>query len=239
MVDPPQSCTVWWAPVDAFRAAHLDLLNTAEREKVARLMRDADRARSALGAAVLRLAVAERAGVRPHEVAIDRTCPDCDRPHGAPRLPGTGLWASVSHSGRWVAVAVTAAGPVGVDVERIAEVDTDGLGAHVLASGEAAAVRDLRDFFVYWTRKEAVLKATGEGLRVPMHQVLVGRADGPAELLGHPQRPGLRAAMFDLLPDDGHVAALAVLGERSPVVREADAVQLLTNDGDGWSRPAG
>jgi phosphopantetheinyl transferase len=43
------------------------------------------------------------------------------RHHGRPRLPGTGLHASISHSGATVAVAVSSAGAVGVDVQQVVD----------------------------------------------------------------------------------------------------------------------
>jgi hypothetical protein len=50
-------------------------------------------------------------------VVVDRSCPSCGRHHGRPHLPGTGLDVSISHSGATVAVAVSNAGPVGVDAQ--------------------------------------------------------------------------------------------------------------------------
>jgi 4'-phosphopantetheinyl transferase len=167
-------------------------------------------------------------------VAIDRTCPDCERPHGRPRLPGTGLHVSVAHSGDWVAVALTEVAPVGVDVEQVIDIDVSALAKSVLDTDESAGLQSIRNFFVYWTRKESALKATGDGLTVPMNRVLVSAPDEPAELLGYPgrQRAGrLVARMCDLVPGpgrgEGYVAALTVLTDKAIVVDEFDAVKLL------------
>jgi 4'-phosphopantetheinyl transferase len=84
---------------------------------------------------------------------------------GAP-LPYNGVYWSISHKSTYV-VGVVASNPIGIDIERIrpvdfalynkiADLDEWGLG------GEKG---DLHLFFRYWTAKETVLKAAGEGLK--------------------------------------------------------------------------
>jgi 4'-phosphopantetheinyl transferase len=112
---------------------------------------------------------------------VTRACPDCDRPHGKPLVPDTGLHVSVSHSGDLVAVAVTTAAPVGIDVE---------LGS------------DLG-----WCRWESVVKATGDGMRVPLFPV-----SDPVSYRGAP----LAATVRDLELGPDHVGAVTVLA-RGPL----------------------
>lgn len=134
---------VWWCSLTAAEPAILDMLDGTERARVDALERSADRARSLLGAALLRVAVAESMGATPAEVVIDRTCGECGAQHGAPRIVGPGSpghWVSVSHSGLLVVVAVSPHGPVGVDVQRLADLDDSALGPQ-------------------WVRSEALLKA--------------------------------------------------------------------------------
>ncbi len=86
---------------------------------------------------------------------------------GLPQLP-----FSLSHSRGMAAVAVSSGLPVGVDVEAMVALTGDrGLGELVLAPAERAALAaaidegEWRDrFFSFWTLKEAVIKATGQGL---------------------------------------------------------------------------
>jgi 4'-phosphopantetheinyl transferase len=219
-------CTVWWASIDMNDDGLGSLLNPVEAGRVASLRQPKDRARSTIGAAVLRLAAGAHRGVPASGVVVDRTCRRCERPHGRPTLPGTGLHASVSHAGEWVAVALSDAGPVGVDVEAVSDVDIDALASSVLGPAEAGAVNAARDFFVYWTRKESVMKATGDGLTAPMAQVLVTPPDSPPALLGYPGRPGLRARMHDLAAPTGYLAAVTVLTEYPVTVIETDAATL-------------
>lgn len=214
----------WWARPDAERPAHRDLLDPTEWERRSAYRRAEDQARFTVATALVKLAAARRLGLPAPDVVIDRTC-DCGRPHGRPRLSGQDLAVSISHSADRVLVALTAGAPVGADVERVRPVEIAGLAGHVLGAGEAAA--DLPQFFRYWTRKEAVVKATGDGLRMPLSQVLVSAPAQPPRLLRYGDQAGLVAAMADLDPGDGYAAAVAVLATGPVQVRQHDAGRLL------------
>lgn len=133
---------------------------------------------------------------------------------------------SISHSAERVAVAVASA-PVGVDVEQLIELDIGPLVDTVLHPDERSGIEDADGFLTVWTRKEAVLKALGEGLRRPMTEVRVSGPEQPAVLLGIAGRSDITADLRDLCPGAGYVGALALLG-RGTVLRELDATELLT-----------
>jgi 4'-phosphopantetheinyl transferase len=133
----------WWSSLTAAGHGLLDLLDSAERARLELLDRPADRGRSMVGAAMLRAAVASHTGIAPADVIVDRTCRECGKPHGAPRIVNRGVaapWVSVSHSGLLVVVGLSARGPVGVDVQRVADLE------------DPAAVPE-------WVRHEALFKA--------------------------------------------------------------------------------
>ena len=222
IVDPgdADACTVWVADVGAERPFHRNLLDPDERRRRAALRRPADQARFTVAAALMRLVAADLTGRPPATIAVDRRCPGCGRAHGKPRLPGTGIDVSVSHSADRVLLAVTRAGPVGVDVERITDANTATLADRVLAPGEP--VRRPWDFFVYWCRKESAVKATGDGLRVPLSEVVVRPADAPAGLLSY-RGARLTADMTDLDVGPGYAAAVTVLTGRPVRVWLRDA----------------
>jgi 4'-phosphopantetheinyl transferase len=218
-------CVIWWATPGSYRPALDHLLDGAERGRADAFRRAEDRVRFTLGAVVLRMAAAEETGTAPDEVTVRRDCPRCGAPHGRPELPGTGLHASVSHSGDRVAVAVTRLAPVGVDVEEILpDVDVAAIVGPVLGT---APPEDLAGFHVVWCRKEAVVKATGDGLRVDPRTVRVSPAAEPARLVSYPDRPGLEVTLTDLRPGPGYAGALAVLHRDAPVLHEDDASTLL------------
>jgi 4'-phosphopantetheinyl transferase len=119
---------------------------------------------------------------------------------------------SITHSGQWAGVAVTAAGPVGLDVEQIsARFSIESLSRMVLSPQEEPVTE--AGFYVYWTRKEAILKATGDGLREAMTKLTVSAPGEPARLLDAAGRPDLveLTQLQDLAPGAGYAAAAAVL----------------------------
>ena len=210
-------CVVWWVRLADHRPDVVAVLNDAERARSERLLQAADQARQRLGAALLRHAASDLTGTAPADVVIDRTCSRCGRPHGRPVLLGTGLHASVTHSGDLVGVALTAGGPVGLDVEQMAPLDFDGLTRAVLHDSEDA--RDLVGFYTLWARKEAVVKATGEGLEAPLTEVRVTGPHDSAALLAY-RGEALNAQLVDLFPDPAYRAAVAVLAPGPVSVEE-------------------
>lgn len=169
----PTACAVYLARLSQLGPRHERLLSRPEAQRAARFRQKPDRDRFVLATAVLRTAVAQLAGGDPAALEVNRSCEHCGAQHGRPRLPGTGLEASISHSGDVVAVALTAGLPVGVDVEAISARDYEPLVPRVCTAAERQFVRTAEDFYAYWTKKEAVLKATGTGLRTPMTAVAV------------------------------------------------------------------
>ncbi len=205
MPDSGFGTDVRWGRTSSAEAAALELLDATELARRERYLRDADRRRFTLGVNLTKREVARRTGLPPERVVLDRTCPDCGAPHGRPLHPG--LHLSVSHSGDLVGVAVSEV-PVGLDVEERARPMGE-LDAHVRSAGEPPG-----DLHVYWTRKEALLKATGDGLKVAMTDLTVSPADRPAALLDWRGRPGLpaRIRLRDLeAPDPAYAAALALI----------------------------
>jgi 4'-phosphopantetheinyl transferase len=219
---------VWWASTAWLRPWHAGVLSDAERARRAGLWDAGHQAQYTVAAALLRLVVAPLTGGPAAGVVVDRTCPSCGRHHGRPRLPGTGLHVSISHSGATVAVAVSSAGEVGVDVQQVEDGPVQELSPLVLAGSEAEHVAAARDFFTYWTRKEALVKATGDGVTVPLPQVVVSPPGTPPRVLGYPRPGGLAAQLRDLGPEDGYVGALAVLSPEPVVLRERSGERLLT-----------
>ena len=215
---------MWWAaPVDPEHApALVGLLDAHERERLARFRRPADRARyvAAHGLARLVLGGSGRAAAA---LVFDRTC-RCGAPHGKPVLQG-GPGFSLTHAGALVGVAVHPDGAVGLDVEQVRHLaDLATMAAHVHSPAERAraASPDPAAFFRTWTRKEALLKATGEGLATPMTAITLA-ADGAGVGWGDGQRWWLR----DLSPAPDHPAAVAGPGEHAPEIVEADGDAVL------------
>jgi len=223
------ACEVHVGRIHDLRAAHLTLLTDTELARARQYQRASDSDRSLLGAALLRITAARHLGVRPADVAVDRTCGRCGAQHGRPQLPGSGLHASVSHSGDIVAVALTGAGPVGVDVEAVRTIDFAAVTDSVCVPAERGEVRSALDFYTFWTRKEAVLKATGEGLSRPMTDLRVTPPGSAPVLLSLGRDAAPACQMADISAGEGYQASAAVLTARPVAFSAHDAVTLLSS----------
>jgi 4'-phosphopantetheinyl transferase len=233
-------CTVWWTRPHDVSDAELALLSEGERDRYAALRSDEDRARFATARLIARIVLGRRVGIAPEDVELDATCPRCGAQHAKPIAGGraAGLELSISHSGDRVAVAIAEGAQVGLDVEgRPALGGGDGrdLWEAVLRPGEQLLVARLPEelrgdaFLAVWTRKEAILKATGDGLDVAMTELEVSPATATPRVLssaGH-LPPAEHITLAELHPGEGYRATLAVI-TRGPIeVEEADAEVLL------------
>jgi len=145
---------------------------------------------------------------------------------GKPALAATcgngRLRFNVSHSQALALYAVTYDRELGVDIEYMRPLDdAESIATHFFSAREQEALRRLpahlkhQGFFNCWTRKEAYIKATGEGLYQPLDGFDVSLTpDEPAELLGVLGKPGevRRWSIQALQPPAGYAAALAVEG---------------------------
>ncbi|HZN10638.1 MAG TPA: 4'-phosphopantetheinyl transferase superfamily protein [Blastocatellia bacterium] len=133
-----------------------------------------------------------------------------------------GLRFNLSHSHGLALLAVTRDREVGVDLEFIRPgVIEEEIAEHFFSAAEVRLLRALppaeqaEAFFNCWTRKEAYIKARGEGLSLPLDQFEVSLAPGqPAELrrtAGDKSEAG-RWTMRELFPGSAFKAALAVAG---------------------------
>jgi 4'-phosphopantetheinyl transferase len=153
-------------------------------------------------------------------IPIVRTCETCGRPHGRPRLVNHDGWhLSVSHSGDRVGLAVARRTPVGLDVERVVPALTGDVVDALMTTAEQHAVSHLHGrrlavaVLQVWVRKEAVVKATSQGLRIDLTSFSVGSPLGPAQLSG--EVPGATTGAIELLdldPGGPYVASIALLG---------------------------
>jgi 4'-phosphopantetheinyl transferase len=146
--------------------------------------------------------------------------------YGKPYLAGpfhhTDLCFNVSHSHERVLYAFTRGREIGVDIEHIRpDVVTEQIAERFFSALEVASLRSLpavtqpQGFFNCWTRKEAYIKARGEGLSLPLDQFDVSLLpDEPVALLATRDDPAeaLRWSLHELPTDEGYIAALAVAG---------------------------
>lgn len=234
---PSMVDVVWAHPHGTARAEAL--LDERELERLGRLRRAADRARYVAAHALLRLLIARRWGVDPASVEVSATCTRCSGPHGRPTVmspPGRGtLHVSIAHAGDRVVVAATDLGPVGVDVEVDSCADFAGFDGVSLASSEQRELarlssgQQLTGRTQMWVRKEAVLKATGDGLSVDPRQVIVSPPPEPPRLVAW-QNGSVDPSLVHLTQlqlGSGYAACAALLGPRTAPVRLRNGDELL------------
>lgn len=181
LASPGEGIALWWCelertPDDLARIAAQ--LSPAERTRAARFGTEALRQRWMAGRGALRAVLGQTLGIDPADVAIIRG------PRGRPALAGNAarIDFNVSHTRGVALVAIarqgTAALRVGVDIEhRDREVGADRLARKFLTAPEQATLSELppdlrrQRFLRYWTCKEAMSKATGDGLIAPMRHL--------------------------------------------------------------------
>ncbi len=221
----PGAAQVWSVALDLFHtdAKRLEaVLCAEERRRAARYRRDQDRIRFIAARATLRCLLAAHLGAEPRALAFAYGA------NGKPTLkPGGGLEFNLSHSGDLAVIALAHDREVGVDVERLRPLSSaQRIAERLWSSDEAAALGTLDEderltaFFATWTRKEAVVKALGEGItgRLDGFQVPAGPAPGGAAL--HiPGHEGRADAWWltDLRPAPGYLGALVLSGSEVSV----------------------
>ena len=154
---------------------------------------------------------------------------------GKPQLAAeqnpSALQFNVSHSANMALIAIGSEHRLGVDIEKIrGDVDTSALAERFFSLRERAGLQALPEhlrvpgFFACWTRKEAFLKATGEGLSFPLEDFSVTThpdLDPEIEEIKGSTDNGKRWFLADLSIVDGFRATVA--RERSPYRLEAYA----------------
>jgi 4'-phosphopantetheinyl transferase len=168
-------------------------LSSAERTRAQRFGTDELRDRWIAGRGALRELLGLALGIAPSAVEIRRGV------RGRPELAdaGAGIDFNVSHT-RGVALIGIARGlpayaRIGIDIERLdRDVGVDRLARKFLTATERASLADLdlrerRERFVrYWTCKEAMSKATGDGLIAPFGRLVVELSETPWLVDGPP-----------------------------------------------------
>jgi 4'-phosphopantetheinyl transferase len=209
---------VWLARLDGQdgrAAACSQLLSPDEHVRADRFRFDRDRRRFVICRGLLRTVLGRQLNTPPEDVEFTYG------PYGKPAVAGD-LTFNVSHSADYALFAVAKDRQLGVDIERVHEVpDLDRLAESAFSEAERATLAMLpaservAAFFNGWTRKEAYIKALGEGFTRPLDAFDVTLA--PTEsarllrVLDEPAEPA-RWSFWSLTPVEGYAAAICVEG---------------------------
>jgi len=214
---------VWRATLDqpVTRVQQLaQTLSEDERTRAGRFHFERDRRRFIVGRGVLRAILGRYVGIEPSR--LEFCCGPRGKPYLAGRFAGGTLHFNLAHSEELALYAFAPGRVIGIDLERVrTEVACEQIARRFFSPRESATLRAQpaavrqKAFFTCWTRKEAYIKARGEGLSLPLDQFEVSVTPGePAKLLsisGYPMEAS-RWSIQELVPGPGYVAALAVEG---------------------------
>lgn len=145
----------------------LSYISLDEQEKIKRFRRYEDALRGLTSKMLLRFIIVSLLGKQNKNIHFDKN------DYGKPFLVGTNdFHFNLSHSGDWVVCAVDNL-PVGIDVERIHDVDLN-LSKRFFSEDEHNYLLSLESkrreaFFELWTLKESYIKADGRGLSIPLN----------------------------------------------------------------------
>jgi len=232
LASPAEGVALRWVTLEAGDdefARMSSWLAPAEQARAARFGRDSLRRRYIIGRASLRWALGCALDMAPIDVPIVRGA------RGRPQLATDArIDFNISHTEGAALIGLAWGGRIGVDLERAdRDVHADGLARKFLTAAEQATLSQLDGdarrarFLRYWTCKEAMSKATGEGLSAPFRRLEVRLADvielvqgpGPYE----PSRWRLHAVN---VPSD-YLATLALWSNERSAHGTGDASELL------------
>jgi 4'-phosphopantetheinyl transferase len=212
---------VWLAKLDDYSADSLKLL-LAEDEltRAARFHFEKDRNHYIVARAWLRKLLAAYLGVRPR--ALRFSYAEKGKP-GLEESQRSSLSFNLAHSGGMAIYAFSRHREIGVDLEFIREdLADEKIAERFFSKREIADFRNMpaelrkRAFFDCWTRKEAYIKARGDGLSMPLDEFDVSFVPGEiAALLRNHKEPEEvnRWMMQAVEAPDGYVAALVASGQ--------------------------
>ena len=216
---------IWCASLDvpAEMSARLyATLTPDERNRSARFQFERDQHRFIVAHGVLRDLLGRYLQTQPGRISFVYNA------FGKPGLSpesGNRLEFNLSHSAGLALIAVAPACHVGVDLEYIrAQSDCSDIARRFFSEAEVDYLIALPNhlyaeaFFSCWTKKEAYLKACGEGLAIPLNSfsvpLITDAAHTPVDLHVAPNDivPARRWSLYTLRPAQGYAGALVIEG---------------------------
>jgi len=198
------------------------LLADCELERAGNFRFEEHRHRWVAGRAMLRMILSGVTQQSPESVVFEYN------DHAKPRLHylsgNETVHFNLTHSGDVALLAVTSAGPVGIDVEQVKRLpNIDAVVDRFFSPAERRAFKTvsgdadrLQAFYACWTRKEAYLKALGCGMSQPTDTFDVAfLADTEPKIVAidGEQSAARHWLLFDLDVSPGYVGALAIRSE--------------------------
>lgn len=203
-------------------------LSPDERERAARFRFSEQRRAYIVTRGLLRSILSCYVGIKPGKLQFAYGV------RGKPTLTDIPIYFNVSHSKDMAVYAIAREAKLGVDVEYIRPMpDLESIAKQFFSAAEYDDLLALEvgqrceAFFNCWTRKEAYLKAIGEGLYAPLDQFQVtlklGHAPSFVTIQGL-QNLAAEWSLFDWKPTEQYAGAIAIYGNKWRVTEKSIVV---------------
>jgi len=220
------SVDIWTARLDLSDVelpVCLSLLSSEEKQRTNRYRSFTDARRFAISRAFLRSVLAGYVEQSPGALRFEYS------EYGKPLLhERAGFEFNLSHAGELAVLAVTTVAPIGVDVELVRTIpDLLPIANSLFSSIEYDEIESkcancrLRAFLNCWTRKEAIVKALGEGLSIPLNLFSVSVECERPRVLSAVAPIGMNWTLWNLNCPDSHVGAIAIAGPPCPLTQHS------------------
>lgn len=211
---------IWRADLElnaCFKSSFLKLLSPDEKNRAQKFRFDNDSQNFIAARGILRSLVGKYLEINPAEISFQYN--EFGKPGIANNTP---LHFNISHSQNMALFAFTNNFDVGVDVEFVnPNIEVKDIAKNFFSKNEIIKLLSLPEeqqalgFFNCWTRKEAFIKAVGEGLSFPLDQFEVSlEPDKPAKLLATHWDPKAvsKWSMYSITPGKKFVGSLVIEG---------------------------
>jgi 4'-phosphopantetheinyl transferase len=221
---PADEVQLWRIDLEAVRADESrwqKVLSSDELTRAARFRSAGDRQRFVATRALLRAILAGYLATDPKGLSFAYS--KKEKPFLGPAHAGSEIMFNVSHSGGIALLAFTRGREVGVDVEQVRrDFDLEAIARRFFSTHEQRELAALpaeeraAAFFRCWTRKEAYIKATGDGLSLPLSQFDVSLGTGGKNTLLATRPDDSEAGRWrlqEVCGGPGYIAAVCVRGQ--------------------------
>jgi 4'-phosphopantetheinyl transferase len=220
---PEEEVQLWRIDLQAISGAESrwqSLLSPDESNRASRFHFLRDRQHFTAARAMLRTILASYLGTDPKGLTFLYS--KKEKPSLGPQSPLSDITFNISHSGGIALFAFSRHREIGVDVEHVRrDFDVEAIARRFFSVHEQAqlaalpAEERIDAFFRCWTRKEAYIKATGDGLSLPLSQfdVSLGASENSALMATRPDSSEAGRWLLHEVPGGpGYIAALCVRG---------------------------
>jgi 4'-phosphopantetheinyl transferase len=219
-----EAIDIWIADVALIRWGYnkiKEILSDDERDRANRYVFERDRRSYVIRRAILRIILGRYLDLRPEQITFRYNR------YGKPMLDTQDIFFSLSQSSGCAIYSFAQARQVGVDIERIRVVpDMGRIAKRSFSKAEYESysfqTKNAKQevFFKYWSRKEALIKAVGSGISIPLDTFDVStNEDRPARQVEMKTSEG-KACLWTIQDIDlraGFASAVATEGPDLPV----------------------